>query len=65
MFVTCFIQSLKFCRSHRYVQRGLRLLELLRLQHLLRLLYLLHFLRLQSLLPTLSSIATRILCQDV
>ena len=76
MFVTCSIQSLKFCRSHHYVQRGLRLLQLLRLLHLLRLLCLLHLLRLLCLLhplpalatlvtlATLSSIATRILCQD-
>ena len=55
MFVTCSIQSLKFCRSHRYVQRGLRFLQFLRLLHLLRLLCLLHFLRLQSLLATLAT----------
>ena len=75
MFVTCSIQSLKFCRSHHYVQRGLRLLQFLRLLHLQRLLCLPHLPRLQSLiatcyrrllhllLSTLSSIATRILCQ--
>ena len=64
MFVTCSIQSLKFCRSHHYVQRGLRLLQLLRLLHLLRFLCLLHLLRflcllhllrLQSLLATLAT----------
>ena len=79
MFVTCSIQSLKFCRSHRYVQRGLRFLQFLRLLHfsatfaLLATLttfakfdcYLLPALATLVTLSTLSSIATRILCQDV